>query len=858
MYTIKLNGQEVTVDKNMKLMDYLREKALLTSVKNGCAEGACGACMVLIDGKATKSCVTTLEKVNGKTVVTVEGLSEREKDIYSWAFAEAGAVQCGFCIPGMVISAKGLIDKNPDPTPAEIKKALQGNICRCTGYVKIEKAVAMAAKALRENFTPKVEKYDYRVGDRMPRVDAKAKVLGTAEYADDMQVEGMLHGAALRSKYARALVKRIDISKAQAHPGVEAVLLAKDVPGERFLGHIMHDWPVMIAEGEETRYVGDALAIVAASTRQIAKEALGLIEVEYEPLKPVLSPQEAMADGAPQIHKDVERNILRKTVVKRGNVEEAISKAKYVVTEKYSTPFTEHAYLEPESALGMPNDDGTMTVYAGGQNVYDDHAGLVQMFGVTEDQVRVISKTVGGAFGGKEDLSVQHHAALLAWHTKKPVKVTLDRQESINVSVKRHPAEMEYTVACDENGKITACKAVIITDTGAYASLGGPVTERACTHAAGPYQIPNVDLTGIAVYTNNIPCGAFRGFGVPQSCFAMESCVNLLAEKVGISPWEIRYRNAIEPGEVLPNGQIADEGTALKETLLAVKDVFESDPHAGIACTLKNSGIGVGLTDVGRMRLLVQNGKVLLLTGAASIGQGMTTVLTQMVAEATGLNCDLLQTGPPDTYTTPDGGTTTASRQTLFTGEATRKAALQLKKDLENHSLEELEGREYYDEFSGKTDPIGADKPHPVSHVAYSYATHVVLLNEENKVAKVVAAHDVGRAINPTGVEGQVDGGVLMSMGYALTEDFPRKDGIPTVKFGTLGLLRATNRPEIETIIVEKNDLPLAYGAKGIGEIASIPTAPAVACAYYRRDGKLRTSLPLEDTPYSRKRTATT
>ncbi|GAB6181311.1 selenium-dependent xanthine dehydrogenase [Desulfotomaculum defluvii] len=854
MYTFNLNGNSVSVENNGKLLDYLREEARLTSVKNGCGEGACGACMVLVDGKAMRACLLTMEKVVGKSVITVEGLSEREKDVYSWAFAEAGAVQCGFCIPGMVISAKGLIDKEPDPTPVEIKKALQGNICRCTGYVKIEKAIAMAAKALREGYTPELKPDNYRVGDRMPRVDAVEKTLGTAEYVDDMQVEGMLHGAALRSKYARALVKSIDISKAQAYPGVETVLVAKDVPGERLEGHIVHDWPTLVAEGEETRYVGDALAIVAAKNRKIAKEALDLIEVEYEVLKPLLSPQEALAEGAPTLHPNFQGNILRKTVVKRGNVEEAIAKAKHVVTQKYTTPFTEHAFLEPESALAVPNEDGTLTVYVGSQNVYDDLAGIIQILDVPEKQVRVISKTVGGGFGGKEDLSVQHHAALLAWHTKKPVKMTWDRQESIRVHPKRHPAYMEYTVACDENGIITATKAVIITDTGAYASLGGPVTERACTHAAGPYQIPNVDLTGIAVYTNNPPCGAFRGFGVPQSCFAMESTLNLLAEKVGISPWEIRYRNAIEPGGVLPNGQIADAGTALKETLLAVKDAFESSPNAGIACALKNSGIGVGLSDVGRMRLLVKGGKVMILTGAACIGQGMTTVLTQIVAETTGLNYKQLETGSPDTYTTPDGGTTTASRQTLFTGEAARRAALQLKKDLEKHSLEELEGREYYDEFSAKTDPIGADKPNPISHIAYGYASHVAILNEEGKVSKVVAAHDVGRAINPNGIEGQIEGGVVMCLGYALTEDFPLKDGMPTAKFGTLGLFRSTNIPEIESIIVEKNEVPLAYGAKGIGEIAAIPTAPAVACAYYRKDGKFRTSLPLIDTPYSRKK----
>ena len=854
MYTFTLNGKEITVEENISLIDYLREVARCTSVKNGCGEGACGACMVLVDGKAIKACVVKMEKVAGKSVLTVEGLSEREKDVYSWAFAEAGAVQCGFCIPGMVISAKGLLDKNPDPSPEQIKKALQGNICRCTGYVKIEKAIAMAVKALREGAHPELKPGNYRVGDRMPRVDAVSKTLGTAVYVDDMQVEGMLHGAALRSKYARALVKRIDISKAEAYSGVVKVLLAKDVPGERFEGHIVHDWPTMVAEGETTRYVGDALAIVAATNRKIAKEAIDLIEVEYEELKPLLSPKEAMAEGAPVIHEKTEGNVLRKTVVKRGNVEDALAKAKYVVTEKFSTPFTEHAFLEPESALAMTNEDGTLTVYVGSQNVYDDHAGIVQILGLPPEKVRVISKHVGGGFGGKEDLSVQHHAALLAWYTKKPVKMTWDRKESIRVHPKRHPAEMEYTVACDENGKIIATKAVIITDTGAYASLGGPVTERACTHAAGPYQIPNVDLTGIAVYTKNPPCGAFRGFGVPQSNFAMETCLNLLADKLGISHWEIRYRNAIEPGGVLPNGQIGDEGTALKETLLEVKDVFESNPHAGIACAMKNSGIGVGLSDVGRMRLLVKNGKVRILTGAAEIGQGMTTILTQMVAEATGLSHEQLEAGAPDTYETPDGGTTTASRQTLFTGEAARQAALDLKKDLENHSLEQLEGKEYYGEFSGKTDPIGSDKPNPVSHVAYGYATHVALLNEENKVAKVIAAHDVGRAINPIGVEGQIDGGVVMSLGYALTEDFPLKDGMPTAKFGTLGLFRATNRPEIESIIVEKNPVPLAYGAKGIGEIAAIPTAAAVAAAYYRKDGKLRTSLPLIETPYSRKK----
>ena len=851
MFIVTINDRTYSSAEDMNLLDFLRDEVKITSLKNGCGEGACGACMVLLDGKSFRACLLTLSKVGERKVITVEGLSEREKDVYSWVFAEAGAVQCGFCIPGMVISAKGLLDQNNKPSSQEIKKALQGNICRCTGYVKIEKAIAMAAEAFREELAVPEIDTKYRVGEGMRRVDAKEKVLGTGEYADDMHMDGMLHGVALRTKYPRALVKKIDISRAQSYPGVKIVLTAKDVPGQRFLGHIVPDWPALVAEGEETRYVGDALVLIAASTKKIARAALQLVEVDYEELIPLTSPELALAEGAYSIHP--KGNLLNKTIMKRGNVEEGIAKAVHVVTEKYSTPATEHAFLEPESAVAVPQEDGTLIVYTGDQSVYDDHHGIVQMLGVANDQVRVISKLVGGGFGGKEDLSVQHHAALLAWHSKQPVKVTLGRQESINVHPKRHAMEMEFTTACDENGKLIAVKAMLIADTGAYASLGGPVLQRACTHAAGPYQIPNVDITGLGVYTNNPPGGAFRGFGVTQSCFAMELNLNRLAEKVGISPWEIRYLNAIEPGKIMTNGQIADEGTALKETLLAVREVMEEYPEAGIACAMKNSGIGVGLPDLGRVRLEVRQGKIIIFTSAACMGQGVATTLIQIVGEVTGVNVGLITAHRPDTLLTPNAGTSTASRQTTFSGEAARLAALDLKNDLEKGSLLSLEGREYYREYSGVTDPMNSDKTNPVSHIAYGYATQVVVLDEQGKIKKVVAAHDVGKAVNPTNIEGQIEGGVVMGLGYALTEDFPLKNGVPTAKFGTLGLLRATQVPEIQCIIVEKNPAELALGAKGIGEIVTIPTAPAVAGAYYRRDGKWRNSLPLKDTPYSRK-----
>jgi selenium-dependent xanthine dehydrogenase len=850
MLQFTLNHDPVMVPTDRNLLEYLREEARLTSVKDGCAEGVCGSCSVLVNGKALRACTLTIAKVQGKTVTTVEGLSPREREVYSWAFGEVGAVQCGFCMPGVVIGAKSLLDQNPNPSPIEIKRAIRYNLCRCTGYIKIERAIQLAATALRNESALNGNSTAARVGERAVRLDSTEKLLGTGEFVDDMQIPGMLHGAVLRSKYPRALVRNIDTSAAWACTGVEVVLTAKDVPGERLLGHIVHDWPVMIAEGEETRYVGDALVVLAAKSKEMARKALELIRVEYEELPPMLSPEAAMADSAPLLHPA--GNLLSETSIKRGDVDRAIRDAKYLVTQHYSTPRQEHAFLEPESALAVPALDGTLTVYTAGQGVYDDHHGIVEMLGVAGDKVRVIGKLVGGGFGGKEDLSVQHHAALLAWHSGRPVKLTFSREESFRVHPKRHPMEMDYITACDANGMITAVKARIVADTGAYASLGGPVLQRACTHAAGPYQIDNVDIEGRAVYTNNIPSGAFRGFGVTQTCFAMESNLNLLAAMAGISPWEIRYRNAIEPGGVLSNGQIADDGTALKETLLSVKDVFDAHPDAGIACAFKNSGKGVGVPDVGRVKLKVKNGGVIICTSAACMGQGLGTVLMQIVAESAQLPKSAISVHAPDTMVTPNSGTSTASRQTLITGEAARRAGEALREAVSNHSLAELEGEEYYREYDCVTDSMTSNKPHRVSHVAYGYATQVVILDDDGTVRKVVAAHDVGKAINPNGIEGQIEGGVVMGLGYALSEEFKVLNGAPAVSLGTLGLLRSTQVPQIECHIIEKNSASLAYGAKGVGEIVMIATPPAVAGAYFRRDGMLRNSLPLRDTPYSR------
>ena len=855
MATFTVNGQSVTVEKNQKLIRFLRDTLHLTSVKDGCSEGACGTCHVLIDGKPTKACIPQTDRLEGRTVLTVEGLSDWEKQVYTFAFGEAGAVQCGFCIPGMVISAKGLLDVNPDPPREEAAFAIRNNFCRCTGYVKIIDGILLAAKILREGKLPEASADDWKMGSRVHRLDVEEKVLGTGQYPDDVYVDGMCYGGAVRSRYARARVLSIDVSDAQALPGVVCVLTQKDIPGKVNVGHLKKDWDTMIAVGDITHYLGDAICLVAAETPEILAQAKALVKVDYEELPMVRSPREAMLPDAPLVHRT--GNLLTHKHIQRGNPAEAIAKSKHVLTQHFSTPWTEHAFLEPECAVAYPDGDGVM-ILSTDQGAYDTQHETMGMLGLPAEKVKVRNCLVGGGFGGKEDVTVQHHAALIAYLTKRTVKVKLTRAESILIHPKRHPMEMEFSIGCDENGIIQGVAAEVIADTGAYASLGGPVLERACTHAAGPYNYQNFEIDGWAYYTNNPPAGAFRGFGVTQTCFCIESLLNQMADIVGITPWEIRYRNAIRPGQELPNGQIVDNSTGLVETLEAVKPYVENNQYVGLACAMKNAGVGVGIPDWGRCKLIVEEDRKLhIYSGASCIGQGLGTVLVQVVVTNTGLHRDDIVYERSNTWIAPDSGDTSGSRQTLVTGEATRRACEKLNAALEGKTLGDLVGQEFYGEYLAKTDPLGADVPNPVSHVAYGYATQMCVLDKKTgRIKKLVAAHDVGKAVNPLSCEGQIEGGVVMSMGYALTEQYPIDDTCkPTARYGTLGLFRANQiPPEIQAIVVEKPGLNVAGGAIGIGEITSIPTAPANADAYYSLDGQRRLTLPLENTPYAKKK----
>lgn len=859
MYSFYLNGKKIETDKNMKLLRYLRDELHYTSVKDGCSEGACGACTVIIDGETVKACVPDLSMLEGRHIITVEGLTDWEQKVFTYAYGEAGAVQCGFCIPGMIMCTKALLDKNLNPTEDEIKYALRNNYCRCTGYVKIIAAVKLAASIMRVGEIPAASADDWKLGSRVHRLDVEEKVLGTGKYPDDYYMDGMIYGSALRSKYPRARIKGIDASEAKALPGVVAVITAEDIPGENKIGHLKHDQYTLIPIGGLTHYLGDAVALVAAETPEIVEKAKKLIKVDYEVLPAVHNIEEAKAEGAPLVFDEETSNVQAYKHVSRGDASGQIAKAPHVISKHFETPWTEHAFLEPECAVAYIDEDGDVRMYTSDQSAHTTLHEVTLMLGTKN--VKIQNALVGGGFGGKEDMSVQHHAALIAYITKRPVKVKLTRAESLLVHPKRHHFVMDFTMGCDNDGKIMGVKAKVESDTGAFASLGGPVLERACTHAAGPYAYENFEIEGTAYYTNNPPAGAFRGFGVTQSCFATETLLNMMAEEIGISPWEIRYRNAIRPGGVLPNGQIVDESTGLVETLEAIKPYYDEAVAAGkpvgLASCMKNAGVGVGIPDWGRAKLLVEaDGKVHIHSGASCIGQGLGTVLVQMVVSNTDLKREDIVYERNNTWIAPDSGDTSGSRQTMITGEATRRACEKLMEAKKGKTLKDLIGQEFYGEYLAKTDKLGADVPNPVSHVAYGYATQMCILDKKTgKIEQMVAAHDVGKAVNPLSVEGQIEGGVVMSMGYALTEQYPIDDNCkPIDKYGSLGLFRAHEVPDIKAIVIDKPGLNVACGAIGIGEITSIPTAPAISQAYYQYNGKRIYNLPIEGNPYERRR----
>ncbi len=846
-----LNGNAVTAepDDDTSLLELLRGELGVRSAKDGCApEGSCGACTVMVEGRAVVSCAQKAVRFEGKHIVTHEGLSDDERRLWSECFVVAGASQCGYCSPGIVMKAEAFLQKHPEPTRDEIAHALLGNLCRCTGYVKVIDAIELAAAARRGEPLPEPDRSG-RVGSRTARYGGTELALGDSVFVGDMVAPGMLHGALRFSDHPRARIVGIDFSRALAHPGVVAVATAADVPGERMQGSIKRDWRQLVTVGETTAYIGDVVVAVAAETRHAAREAAALVDVEYELLEPLTDPFEALAGGAPVLHEG--GNVLSVSRVERGDVDTALAGAAHVVTERFSTQFIEHAFLEPESALAVPHDDAPLEVYSQGQGVWDDRRQIASFLGLADDRVRVVHVPTGGAFGAKEDLNVQSHAALLATRTGRPVLMTLTRGESLRFHAKRHAMWLDYTVGCDADGHLVAVRARIVGDTGAYASVGDKVIERAVGHACGAYVVPNVDVEGQAVYTNNPPCGAMRGFGVNQSNFAIEGMLDRLAEEVGIDGWEIRWRNALEVGERFGTGQKLGPGVGLKKTLLAVKDAYRDARFAGIACGVKNTGIGNGMVEYGRAVLAVEaDGSVSLYHSWTEMGQGVHTILQQIACEELGLPPDRVRVAV-DTDRDLETGQTTASRSTVLGGRAVIDAAQKLKTALCDRELVELAGEEFRGDFVVDwTTRLGPGIDEPITHLAYAWATQVVIVDDEGRIAKVIAAHDVGKAINPTLVEGQIEGAVHMGLGQALSEEFVVEGGFPvTQTLKSLHIIPPTGMPEVECILVEEHQPEGPYGAKGVGEAALVPTAAAAAGALYAFDGVRRTRLPMKESP---------
>jgi xanthine dehydrogenase molybdenum-binding subunit len=847
-----LNGEKKIFDGDPKLtlLIHLRENEGIVSIKDGCSgQAACGACLLEVDGKPTLSCVTPMKKIDGSRVVTIEGFPENLRRTLGRAFVERGAVQCGFCTPGFLSRAKILLETNPDPSRADIIQALRINLCRCTGYVKIIDAIELAARHIRQKQEITLARPG-RVGSRQPKYDAYAKAIGNSAFIGDMRVENMLYGALKFSDHPRARVRGIDCSAAEKLDGVVRIFTAGDIPGQRYVGVIHQDWPVMIAEGETTRYIGDVLAGVVAKTEAIAREAAARITVEYEVLKPLTDM--LVAEQSPiKVHDQFE-NLLSDTVIERGNdIDTVLKSSAHVVEGTYQTQRVEHGFLETEAAIALPWQSDGVELYVQTQGVYEDQRQIARILGIPSDKINVNLAPTGGGFGGKEDLTVQGHAAVFCYDLKAPIKVRLSREESIRMHPKRHPFHMQYKLGCDESGKLTGLFARIIGDTGAYASLGAEVLERAAGHASGAYFVPNVNIQAKAVYTNNIPCGAMRGFGVNQVTFAMESCVDELCARGAFEPWQFRYDNALDTGSQTATGQVLGDGVGLKATLLAVKDEFYRAKYAGLACGLKNCGIGNGVLEECDVKIEIKSAdRIVLQHGWTEMGQGVDTVAQQILCEEAGIEDPDTIEVKVSTESKARAGMTTASRATFQLGNAIIEAARDLKQDLKTKSLQELIGKVYTAKWMCDWTTKLGEPGEVLSHYAYGYATHLVVLNDEGQVDTVVAAHDGGRIINPTLFEGQIEGAVVMGLGYALSEELPMENGrLKTSRFAKLGIPKIKNLPHIIVKPVEVKDPLGPYGAKGVGEIGNIPTAGAVANALYKFDGIRRYELPIKKMP---------
>jgi CO/xanthine dehydrogenase Mo-binding subunit/aerobic-type carbon monoxide dehydrogenase small subunit (CoxS/CutS family) len=906
-----VNGKEerVSIEAGEMLSDVLRYRLDLTGTKVSCNESECGACTIHVDGLPVLSCTYPAQKAAGKRITTIEGLANNGAlHPLQEAFVKHGAVQCGFCTPGQIMTAAALLDENKYPSESDIKYALTDTLCRCGAYPAIINAIQAAADNINHGTPIEFPSFDFEgdlevVGQVVERPEGIAKVNGEAIFTDDMQFPGMLFGATLRACVPHAIVKQIDIEKARQLEGVQAVLTAADIPGRMNHGLVIHDWPALVGIGQKVRYVGDALAVVAADSQAIAAQALELIELELEELPIVVDPVAALEPDAPRVHED--GNLLKHIKVNKGDISQGFEQAEVIFEETFFTPTYEHAFMEPECSLARVTEDGRIEIYVGSQIPYADREQVAAALDIPQTQVRVVGPLVGGGFGGKEDIVGQIHAALLAQATNKPVKILYDRHESMLVHPKRHATQIKVKLGLKKDGTLTAAQTELYGDTGAYASLGAKVMGRATTHSTGPYIVPNVKIDCYATYTNNPPSGAFRGFGALQAAFAIECMVDQVAEKMGFDPIEFRKKNALRHDSITNTGQHLTESVGLLECIDKTKAELlrytdGNEPFAarvvadapqkrrawGFAVAFKNTGLGEGAPDKASAEVeLYADGTAEARISSAEIGQGLVTVLQMVTAEELSMPINQVRVLLSDTDLTPDGGPTTGSRQTYISGNAVKHAAGTLREAMkatlserydvapdEIRFIEGLaqvngskvpygkvadymrdEGRQpkvLYEYWAPETTPLGeaGDK-----HFAYSFAAQAVevevdLETGEVKVLRVIGATDVGKAINPLGLQGQVDGGIIMGIGHALTEEFIVEEGqVFTDYLARYRMPSIKHIPEeIKSIIVEDPTRDGPYGAKGVGEISTMPTPPAILNAVYNACGVRLKRIPVD------------
>jgi CO/xanthine dehydrogenase Mo-binding subunit/aerobic-type carbon monoxide dehydrogenase small subunit (CoxS/CutS family) len=916
---LTVNGEPLstTVPGDLTLLRFLRDHLRLTGTKCGCGMGDCGTCTVLVNGEAKKSCLLRMSKLKGAKIETIESLSLDGSHPLQTAFIAKGAIQCGFCTPGMIMAAKALLDRDPSPSRQDILSALSGNYCRCTGYFAVIEAVEEASRIITGKKPPElrspVEAGTGIIGASVLDKSDMLKATGRLIFSDDLYFDGMCYGAALLSDVPHALVTAIDTSKAQALPGVIRVLTAKDVPGINKFGLIHADQPVFAEE--RVRFVGDALALVIADAEETARNALRSIRVDFSELPVIASPGVALLKPElPPLHES--GHILKRVTHQKGNLEKGFEQASLIVEEDYETPFLEHAYLEPESGVAKVTEDGGVEIWCSTQGPFLMRGQIAQCLNLPEEKVKVRGLPVGGAFGGKLDITIQILLGLGALATKRPFKMTLNRSESFLMSTKKHPFKMHYKTGVTAEGKFVALEAKLVSDAGAYEGWSADVLEQAMVFAGGPYVWPNVYVEGLTTYTNNVLGGAFRGFGMNQVHFAIESQIDIMARKLGIEPVKLRLMNALEEGKEAFSGEIVRSCVAIKEALqeaekriARISDVKASSREnkkigVGIAGAYKNIGGGRGLPNFGGVVMkLLDSGEVELRASVCDMGQGAASVLAQIAAAVTAIPVNTFSVVVADSELIPAGAMAIGQRQTMIAGNATIGAAKKLRKlildtasrgtglpadDLSISgtrvvkkngepvvSLAQLcrltDGMVMevkHEWIAPQTYPL-KDDPNPTfpimkdgkivteydpeeyrNYFAYNYACQIAIVEVDTatglvEVKKVFAFHDVGKALNPLKIKGQLEGSIIMGIGYALSEEFVMNQGIPKTKtLRGCGIPDIHVRPEVEVVLVEKPEPIGPFSAKGIAEIALVPTVPAVINAIYDATGVRITSLP--------------